>query len=236
MGLSSSILTLSLALLVGLYAGININLSSHHHVSSVPDSSPSSFRGPSSNKETERQLKEVKMYQSEAEQWKSKAIQLEKDLASSQNKIHDLEGSCSKPNNKDDDKNQIQQRQAVSSTAAISQSNPHPMCQSLLPNPAPSAMATWNQHVPQILDATRVPNDRKWQFHDFTAQLLQIISPRLPRSVKTIPYDWRPVEQAMTVAWERYRYLQLPPAERRNVANPPRPLKILVMVSTCIQH
>ncbi|KAL3907646.1 MAG: hypothetical protein SGILL_008787, partial [Bacillariaceae sp.] len=90
-------------------------------------------------------------------------------------------------------------------------------------------MAVWNQHVPQILDATRVPNDRKWQLHDFTAQLLQILSPRLPRSVKTVPYDWRPVEHAMTVAWERYQYLQLPQAERRKVANPPRPLKILVM-------
>jgi hypothetical protein len=208
MGVSFNILYLSLALLIGLYAGININVSSHGHIPTVVDVASSS----SSKLESERQMKEeLKQYQAEVEQWKSKVKKMEKDYVSSMNKVQELEGTCSKRNN-------------VPPT-----SNPHPICQSLLPGTTPSAMAVWNQHGPQILDATRVPNDKKWQFHDFTAQLLQIISPRLPRSVKTVPYDWRPVEQAMTVAWERYQYLQLPLSERRKVTNPPRPLKVLVM-------
>merc|ERR1712238_386628 len=68
-------------------------------------------------------------------------------------------------------------------------------------------------------------------FHDFTSQLLQIISPRLQRSVKTVPYDWRPVENALTVSWERYKYLQLPQKDRHamTINEKPRPLKILIM-------
>ena len=98
-----------------------------------------------------------------------------------------------------------------------------------MPNPTPSATSIWYTNILKILDASRVPNDSRYQFHDFTTQLLQIISPRLSRSVKTIPYDWKPVDNALRVAWERYQYLQLPKKQRRKITNPPRPLKMLIM-------
>ncbi|KAG7372004.1 hypothetical protein IV203_018147 [Nitzschia inconspicua] len=226
MGLSSSFLHLSLALLVGLYAGINI--SSFHRLPIVVNPSsttPSSLRK-NPEVENDTQFADIQKLKSENEQWKAKVNQLEKDYASSLNKMHDMEESCSKFPADTADQHQDLQREVSLSTKY---SNAHPVCQSSLSNPTPSAMALWNQHLLKIFEATRVPTDRKWQFHDFTAQLLQIITPRLPRSVKTTPHDWRPVEQALTVVWERYQYLQLSAAERRKVSNPPRPLKILIM-------
>ena len=68
-----------------------------------------------------------------------------------------------------------------------------------------------------------MPNDAKFKLDDFTAELLQIITPRLPRSVKSVPYEWAPLERVMTVAWE------LPKHKRDAVDSPPRPLKILLM-------
>jgi hypothetical protein len=98
-------------------------------------------------------------------------------------------------------------------------------------HPVPTALDLWNQHMLKILSASCFYKDTKFFYHDFTAQLLQIMSPRLPRSVKTTPFDWRPVENALTVAWERYQYLQLPEKEREAIAihDKPRPLKVLVM-------
>ena len=112
-------------------------------------------------------------------------------------------------------------------------SNPHPLCQSL-PNPTPSASSLWNYYIMDILEATQLPNDRKYKFHDFTTQLLQIISPRLPRSVKTIPQEWDSVQYAINIGWKRYQYLQLSDDERQQQYYdvgivPPRPLKVLVM-------
>ena len=117
------------------------------------------------------------------------------------------------------------------SVSAASSQNLHPFCQQVLPHPAPTAMALWNEHILKVLASTRVPNDRRFMFHDFTSQILQIISPRLHRSVKTTINDWRPVESCLTIAWERYKYLQLPAKERRAIPfnDKPRPLKILIM-------
>lgn len=111
----------------------------------------------------------------------------------------------------------------------LENANRHPVCQSL-PYPTPSAMSLWNQNILSVLKATRLPNDSKFQFHDFTTQLLQLVTPRLQQSVKTVPHDWRSVENALSVLWERYQYLKLSKAERNKMSSPPpRPLKILVM-------
>lgn len=109
--------------------------------------------------------------------------------------------------------------------------NIHPICRSIMPHTVPTAMDLWNQNILKILSASRIPQDIKFKYHDFTTQLLQIISPRLPRSVKTTPFDWRPVENALTVAWKRYQYLQLPKKERDSIPihEKPRPLKVLIM-------
>jgi hypothetical protein len=226
MGPSSNIMHLSLALLLGLYAGIN--LSGLRQVPNLQQDDPSMvFRKQfpaSSDNDNERQLKKL---QSESEQWKSKAETLEKNYALSIKKLHDLEGSCSKQVER---KNPADRQERLQIERSLtSHSNPHPFCQTALSQPTPSAMALWIQHLLKVLKSTRIPADSKWQFHDFTAQLLQIITPRLPRSVKSTPYDWRPVGQALTIAWERYQYLQMPIATRKTVNNPPRPLKVLIM-------
>jgi hypothetical protein len=72
--------------------------------------------------------------------------------------------------------------------------------------------------------------DTDFELRDFFAQVLQIISTRLPRSIKRLPDDWRPLETALTVAFERYKYLQLPREHRAKIPinDRPRPLKIVV--------
>jgi hypothetical protein len=223
---SSNILHLTLAVLLGVYAGIN--LSGLHQLPSPqlddPSSAPRKQVSTSSDKENERQLKK---FRTESEEWRTKAEKYEKNYTLLVNKFHDLQVSCSQQVERMNPGDRQEQHQSKGSS--IPRSNPHPFCQSAFSKPTPSAMALWMQHLSKILEATRVPADHKWQFHDFTARLLQIISPRLPRSVKTTPYDWRPVGQALTIAWERYQYLQMPIATRRNVNNPPRPLKVLIM-------
>jgi hypothetical protein len=243
---SSSLLHLILALLIGLYAGINLS-----GVTKIPilDDHESSLllrnkKQQPQQSQADRQLVEEdwkKKYQSEIQQWKNKATELEKEYASVLHQIHILEEDresswCSENNQKEEENDKkvpSEQNQDAASSSSYSNNNnnphPHPFCQSLS-HPTPSAMALWNQHLLKIFEATRVPTDRKWQFHDFTAQLLQIVTPRLPRSVKATPYDWRPVEHALTIAWNRYQYLQLSPQEKKVVQHPPpRPLKILIM-------
>lgn len=122
--------------------------------------------------------------------------------------------------------------QIINSNSNKTEENPnlHSICQKLS-YPTPSALAVWKQHIPQILKSSQLlPYDGNFQFHDFTAQLLQIITPRLPRSVKTISQESKSIEKAMTVAWERFQYMKLSNEERAKIKNPPpRPLKILVM-------
>lgn len=165
--------------------------------------------------ETYEQLKNSK---DEITRLESMTYSLSDKYKSSLQKIQELENSC---HIKDENKSDVKSAKA----------NIHPVCQIIMRNPVPTAMDLWNQHMPKIFSASRIPRDTKFMYHDFTAQILQIISPRLPRSVKTTPFDWRPVENALTVAWERYQYLQLRKSEREAIAisDKPRPLKILVM-------
>jgi hypothetical protein len=123
----------------------------------------------------------------------------------------------------------------------------------LLPQPTPTTLSLWSSHLPQILNATQHAADKTYEFHDFTAQLLYILSPdRLQRSVKTLPLDWTSVERCLDIIHARLlsvqadvdTYIQnnkntadklppLPPLEVMKTINNdnkhPRKLNVLVM-------
>jgi lysophospholipase L1-like esterase len=205
------VLYMAVALLIGLYIGISL----------------SSFsQGPSSTSSLHA-ANDLRKVQSEMQQWKKRFEKLGQEYAQAVDKVKKLEaqvGDCSKLQ-----PNLPEGRAAVSvHSSNLPNPNSHPVCQKL-PYPAPSATSLWHQHINSILQATKLPNDPRFKFHDFTAQVLQLISPRLPRSVKSLPYDWASVEQALTIGWERYQYLQLPKIQQAAVNSPPRPVKILLM-------
>ena len=121
----------------------------------------------------------------------------------------------------------------------------------LLPRPTPTTLSLWSSHLPQILNATQHSADKTYEFHDFTAQLLSILSPdRLQRSVKTLPLDWTSVERCLDIIHSRLVSVQadvdtyilmnndklplpLPPLEVmksiNNNSKHPRKLNVLVM-------
>mmetsp|Transcript_13775 Transcript_13775/g.38773 ORF Transcript_13775/g.38773 Transcript_13775/m.38773 type:complete len:750 (+) Transcript_13775:190-2439(+) len=236
-----SVLQSLLFVLVGLYIGIGISGFFHRNDETIKTTLPEPLSSASNRirsgvdnsgdkKSDNKLLERLKKLEKEAKKWKSEAEKFKKSQDSSSEKIRRLEDSCNKKDEKKDDESSSSL--SLSTTSGNSgKANHHPFCQSVFPHPAPSAMALWSEHVPKIFAASRVVNDVRFRFHDFTAQLLEIVSPRLPRSVKTAPFDWRPIENALTIAWERYWYLQLP-QEKRDAIDPknkPRPLKILVM-------
>jgi lysophospholipase L1-like esterase len=202
---------MAVALLLGLYIGLSF----------------SSFSQVKSSTSSIQAANDLRKVQSDMMQWRKRSEKLSREYAQAVEKMKKLEaqvGAC----------NKLQPNLPAGRAAGVAQSsnlpnpNSHPLCQKL-PYPAPSATSLWHQHINSILQATQLPNDRRFKFHDFTAQLLQLISPRLPRSVKSIPYDWASVEQALTIGWERYQYLQLPKSQQAAVDTPPRPVKILLM-------
>ncbi|MGK3736339.1 MAG: lysophospholipase L1-like esterase [Bacillariaceae sp.] len=245
MGVSTkmSYIRFSLAVLIGLYIGINISglfQNDTTFVSHGPAHTGAGAGTSSDNNEANNRIRQqLEKSQAEIKHWKAEAEKLKNDNSSSLRKLDQLKVSCTQEDDettrqKSDKINDTKYSSQLSLINKLSNTNLHPFCQSVLPHPAPTAMALWNEHILQILTATRVPNDSRFMFHDFTSQLLQIISPRLQRSVKTVPYDWRPVENALTIGFERYKYLQLSQEERRAMTNsnkkpPPRPLKILIM-------
>lgn len=206
--------------LIGIYIGIAITFFNDH-------SSEKVLRSSTYEKEKEQQSKiiaQLKESQDEIKRLKSLTQELDSKHGSSLSQIKKLEESCL-------GKEEIDLAIIAAPAMDAAKTNRHPLCQAIMPHPVPTAMDLWNEHILKIFSMSRIPQDTKYNFHDFTAQLLQIISPRLPRSVKTVPFDWRPIENALTVAWERYRYLQLPEEERKMIPihDKPRPLKILAM-------
>jgi hypothetical protein len=99
------------------------------------------------------------------------------------------------------------------------------MCQSLA---STSAMALWVDNIDRIHAASRLRLDRKWKLHDLTAQVLQLITPRLPLSAKTLPRDVVGVETLLRKAHARYEYLHAPKSRRRGLPVP-EPVKIVVL-------
>ena len=218
MVLTVKVLQIVLALLVGIYTGIN--LSGIHYLQNKEIQHKSNLR------QNDRIAQELQQAKAEVKAWQEKALQMGKDYAGAVNKVDELEGFM-----KDCNKNEVhasRENRAEEETKATNP-NKHPICQQFS-YPTPSAFSLWNLKINSILEATRLmPNDPDFNFHDFTTEVMQIITPRLPRSVKSIPYEWGSVERAMSVAWERYQYLQLSQEKRDSVDSPPRPLKILVM-------
>lgn len=215
--LPKNLLYILLSLLVGLYSGINLS-GIHHHGHHGHGGLPDNNEVLTIAEMNER----IKKMESQVDLWKSKADVLEKEYAAAVNKVHTLEHDGCQAAEEDEPEEEHDQR-------PLENPNPHPMCQSL-PFPTPSAMALWNQNILSVLRSTQLPNDNRYKFHDFTTQILQIVSPRLHRSVKSMPHDMRSLERAMSVVWKRYEYLELSKEDRKKVSTPPpRPLKILVM-------
>ena len=158
---------------------------------------------------------------------------LQAKLESAQRRVQELEQTIQK-----------QQQQQVDEPARLGAHCPeptlaqspvlksiNPVCRAL-PQPIPHAAALWTHYLAEIHKASQIPNDHRYYFHDFTAQLLHLVSPRLPHSIKTLPKDvpsgqWTKLEEILQVAHLRYDYVTNPHAWQGRT--PPRPVRILVM-------
>lgn len=91
-----------------------------------------------------------------------------------------------------------------------------------------SALALWTENLGKIHNASQLlPNDSDYEFSDLTAQLLHLISPRLPNSVKTLPRDWKSVTYVLEeVLYPRWRYVIEGKKKNNEI---PRRVKIVVM-------
>ncbi|KAL7581677.1 hypothetical protein ACA910_022224 [Epithemia clementina (nom. ined.)] len=74
----------------------------------------------------------------------------------------------------------------------------------------PSALELWFQQYQTIHRASQLStNDFNYKFHDFTADLLHLISPRLPKSTVTLPQSyWKVVRRILQKLERRIQYLQ----------------------------
>jgi len=214
--------TILVSMLAGLYLGMTLSRM-YDCGSRLPGND-----GWMKEHETQSLRQLLSKTQKEQTEWKSMVEKLQKDYTIAMDKIQTLEEegrkSCS-----DDRTTSDNERHHHHHHQQQQQLHPHAVCQ-YLPTPTPTALSLWIQNINGILEATRLPQDLQFKFHDFTTQLLQIITPRLYRSIKTLPHEWDSVEHVMTVAWERYQYMQLSPEDRIKLGRPPpRPVKILVM-------
>jgi hypothetical protein len=84
----------------------------------------------------------------------------------------------------------------------------------------------WLENLPSILAASQLALDADFKLQTFTAVVLDEISPRLPRSVKTsIPNQNAAVARLLSKLQQRIAYLQHPSA----FATPPPPITITVL-------
>ena len=115
---------------------------------------------------------------------------------------------------------------AVATTAVTT--NRSPYC-ALVPNPVPSTVGMWNSMLNTIVQASKHDMDERYLLHDFTAQLLHLVSPdRLARSTMALPHDWTPVQRVMKTLHDRYLFLTSQGGREA------RKLKILVMGGSLI--
>jgi hypothetical protein len=103
--------------------------------------------------------------------------------------------------------------------------NTSAMCQSLA---STSALALWVEHIDQIHAASRLRRDRKYKLHDLTAEVLQLITPRLPLSTRTLSRDTAVVEALLHKAYVRFEHLNAPSKDRPR-GPPPQPISIVVL-------
>ena len=99
-----------------------------------------------------------------------------------------------------------------------------------------SALALWTESLGPIHKASQMASkDPDYEFHDLTAQLLHLISPRLPHSVKAIPRDWTSIGHVLEdVLVPRWNYIMGATTTNGGHTHaqhqePPRPVKIVVM-------
>jgi len=115
----------------------------------------------------------------------------------------------------------------------------------------PSALFVWTESLNYIHNASALlPQDPEYNFHDFTAHLLRLVSSRLPRTSQTLPRSWSSLQAVLDIAWKRYEYFLSnpdalqppepgqPPRLSQNYSdleNIPRPVKILIMGGSLLQ-
>jgi hypothetical protein len=97
------------------------------------------------------------------------------------------------------------------------------MC-SMLPQPIPSTLAVWRANLDKILSASQHANDRKYAVHDYTAELLHLVSQqgRIQRSIVGMPKDYTAVKRVMELVHQRHNFIKHGGDEKPKV-------KILVM-------
>jgi hypothetical protein len=70
-----------------------------------------------------------------------------------------------------------------------------------------SALQVWIQNLETIHAASRLEDDHDYLRHDFTAQLLALVTPRLEYAMKSWTKDWHLIDRLLHKAWLRYQYL-----------------------------
>lgn len=137
--------------------------------------------------------------------------------------LHDLQDHCEQDNASravvKEPFNSVEQEQH----ATIPKKSTNPLCQRFPFLAKESALSVWLDHVPAIHRASQLKkNDIRYVYSDFTAQLLEVVTPRLPRTILNLPLDWTVVDRILKKIDARYRYLK-----EGGPAAPP--VKIVVM-------
>ena len=108
----------------------------------------------------------------------------------------------------------------------------NPVCgwfQDTSPFGIPTASSIWGHMFNRIHQSSRLLQDTQYTQKDVTAQLLQLVSPRLPNSVKTvIRNDWDIVDTILRKGYHRYESLQKDSLQINSDKESP-PVQILVM-------
>jgi hypothetical protein len=93
--------------------------------------------------------------------------------------------------------------------ATVPRPSKNPLCRRFPYLAKESALSLWLDHTPLIHKSSQLlENDKRYDYHDFTAQLLEVVSPRLSRSVLNLPLDWTVVDRIMQKIDARYRFLK----------------------------
>jgi hypothetical protein len=112
--------------------------------------------------------------------------------------------------------------------------------------PIPTAMSLWTDWLEEIHAASQLKiNDPKYAFSDFTAQLLQFVTPRLPQSVLSVPAfvgddhdnsQWAAVGRVLEKAYARWHYVTTTTTttttdqqQQSSSPPPPPPIKMVIL-------
>ena len=104
----------------------------------------------------------------------------------------------------------------------------NPLCQQFPVLRHGSPLRLWVDALSQIHRASQLQkNDPRYLYHDFTAQLLQLVTPRLPRAVVQLPHQWDTVQAILRKVHARYQYLTTTTTHTHTTVPPP--VKIVIM-------